>query len=64
MTCKQCKHYAPLDGEPEAGWCEFVSNSPVPFWMDKYRLAVEKFGSDVVATDGEECGAFAPDKPR
>lgn len=56
--CSECKHYNPIKGDPAAGWCEFIANMPVPFWIEKYRSAVEKNGADVIATDGQECAAF------
>lgn len=56
--CANCKHYNPLTGEPLAGWCVFIEQSKVPFWIEKYKTAVEKLGADVMGTDGDECPAF------
>lgn len=58
--CADCKHYNALkSGEPPAGWCEFIANSPVPYWIEKSRAAVEKNGADVLAVDGANCDAYA-----
>ena len=59
--CRNCKHYNAVRGDPPAGWCEFILNVPVPFWIENYRHAVEKNGADVLATDGGDCSAFAYD---
>lgn len=57
--CKECKYYDPLkSGDPPAGWCTFIADGTAPFWMENYRTAIDKLGADVMATDGEECGAF------
>jgi hypothetical protein len=59
MTCQECAHYDPLkSGEPPAGWCEFIYNSEVPFWMKRKRIEIDRLGADVLASDGEDCGAF------
>lgn len=58
--CVNCKHYNPLKGEPQAGWCVFIEQSNVPFWIAKYKTAVEKLGADVSGDEGEECDAFEP----
>lgn len=58
--CQNCKHYNALTGDPPAGWCEFIANTAVPFWIESHRGAVEKNGADVLATDGADCAAFGP----
>jgi hypothetical protein len=56
--CQTCKHYHALkSGEPPAGWCEFILNSSVPFWMEQNRIPIESKKADVVATDGCDCAA-------
>lgn len=58
-SCGTCKFYAPLKGEPPAGYCDFVENPVLPFWMDSEIRAVRAIkGGDVVPTDGAECDAF------
>lgn len=62
--CADCYHYCPLkSGEPPVGWCEFTSNTSLPFWLDIRRNLVDRLGADVAATDGEECLAFTSSEP-
>lgn len=56
--CSNCKLYEPIAGDPAAGWCQFTADKPMPYWMDKYRSAIDSMGADVVATDGEDCDTF------
>lgn len=58
-SCGTCFHYAPLKGEPPAGYCEFVERPVLPFWMDKEITAVRAIkGNDVVPADGADCDAY------
>lgn len=56
--CSNCKLYNPISGDPPAGYCEFTSERPMPYWMDNHRSAIDRMGSDVMATDGENCDTF------
>jgi len=56
-TCSSCNHYEAISGEPAAGWCKFMDRTNLPFWMEKYKTAIEKMGAAVMATDGEDCPA-------
>jgi hypothetical protein len=60
--CSNCEHYDALkeeEGSPSCGWCEFLDNSRIPFWLDNNRCSVSSHnGADVLATDGECCDAF------
>ena len=58
QQCSECRHYQKVNGDPPAGWCEFITNAMVPFWMERDRLAIDRGRADVVATDGAECAAF------
>ncbi len=61
--CSECRHYHALKGDdPAAGWCEFIVNENVPFWMEARRLEIDRMGADVLATDGAECAAFDLEK--
>ncbi len=58
--CQNCKRYNPVKGEPPAGWCLFIAQEDVPFWMQNYTTAIEKLGADVMGDDGADCPAFQP----
>jgi hypothetical protein len=61
QQCSSCRHYEALKtGEPPAGWCQFIINADVPFWMARDRLEIDKNRADVLATDGANCDAFEP----
>lgn len=58
--CADCDYYNPIKGEPPAGWCEFMVEHNIPFWMEKLRTHIDSLGADVEAGDGAECDAYAP----
>jgi len=61
--CGQCKFYAPLKGDPPAGYCEFVEAPALPFWMDKSIEVLRRLpGSDITPDRGTECDAFVANK--
>lgn len=58
--CANCNLYNPITGEPPAGYCEFMERRNIPFWAEKFSVAINRLGHDVLAQDGENCDAFEP----
>lgn len=56
--CGNCAYYEAIAGEPPAGYCRFMGRASIPFWMSRLRTRAESVGSDVLATDGENCDAY------
>lgn len=61
QRCDTCIHYLAVSGQPPAGWCVFMANTNLPFWLERFlatQQAVRK-GDDVLADDGAECAAWS-----